>query len=77
MSFYGNSLETTPFLDSMPTKSFTNYFASAVNTATAIPRVFAMTDVNNRANMHIENNITNIAKEAGLDTVNIPSLGTL
>lgn len=77
MSLYGNSYKTTPFLESIPTRLLTNYFASAVNTAMAIPRVLAMTDPSNRGTIHIENNIINIAKESGLDTYWLSAQGFL
>lgn len=77
LSLYGSPYKTTPYLESIPTLSIDGYFGTAVNTALAIPRIFAMTDVNDRSKVHIENNIINIAREAGLKTYWISSQGYL
>ncbi len=75
LGLYGNPVDTTPFLKSIPTQYITNYIATAPGTNPSIPRIFAMTEKNNRKEIHYENNIMNLAKEAGLETFWISSQG--
>ncbi|MGN0918124.1 MAG: sulfatase-like hydrolase/transferase, partial [Oxalobacter sp.] len=75
LSLYGNPIETTPFLKSIPTKYITHYIGTAPGTNPSIPRIFALSDSTDLNINHVENNIINIGKEAGLETFWISSQG--
>lgn len=73
LSLYNNTVDTTPFLNSV-NKKYINYFIStAVNTTLSVPRLLALTD--NQGVVAEENNILNIANESGLETYWISSQG--
>ncbi|EFH7282865.1 sulfatase-like hydrolase/transferase, partial [Escherichia coli] len=73
MSLYGFSLDTTPFIDSIPKRYISNYITTAINTTLAVPRILSKTSDN--GSVYEQDNIVELANMAGLNTFWISSQG--
>lgn len=75
MGLYGAPFDTTPFLSSVPSKRIETFVSASHATAAAVSFFSAMENPKDITHPSYENNIINIAKEAGLKTYWVSSQG--
>ena len=68
LGLYGAPFDTTPFMSSVPTRRIEHFIAPSMATAVSVPFMTALEDSEDEEYPAYENNILELAKEAGLTT---------